>query len=48
MQVQPYLIFGGRCEEAIEFYKRALGARAMNRSPAPVTTGDEGERTCPR
>jgi PhnB protein len=24
--VQPYLFFGGRCEEAIEFYKRALGA----------------------
>ena len=27
MQVQPYLFFDGRCEEAIEFYKRALGAR---------------------
>jgi PhnB protein len=26
MQVQPYLSFEGRCEEAIEFYKRALGA----------------------
>jgi PhnB protein len=26
MQVQPYLDFNGRCEEAIEFYKRALGA----------------------
>jgi PhnB protein len=25
-QVQPYLFFDGRCEEAIEFYKRALGA----------------------
>ena len=24
--VQPYLFFEGRCEEAIEFYKRALGA----------------------
>jgi len=24
--VQPYLFFGGRCEEAIEFYKRTLGA----------------------
>ena len=23
MQVQPYLFFDGRCEEAIEFYKRA-------------------------
>ena len=27
MPVQPYLIFEGRCEEAIEFYKKALGAK---------------------
>jgi PhnB protein len=27
MQVQPYLFFNGRCEEAIEFYRRALGAK---------------------
>jgi PhnB protein len=26
MQVQPYLFFDGRCEEAIEFYRRVLGA----------------------
>src|SRR5882724_895037 len=26
MQVQPYLFFDGRCEEAIEFYRRAIGA----------------------
>ena len=26
MQVQPYLYFEGRCEEAIEFYRKALGA----------------------
>jgi PhnB protein len=26
MQAQPYLLFEGRCEEAIEFYRRALGA----------------------
>ena len=26
MQVQPYLFFEGRCVEAIEFYKKALGA----------------------
>jgi PhnB protein len=26
MQVQPYLIFDGRCDEAIEFYRGALGA----------------------
>lgn len=27
MQVQAYLFFDGRCEEAIEFYKTALGAK---------------------
>jgi len=26
-QVQPYLFFDGRCEEAIDFYKSALGAK---------------------
>ena len=26
MQVQSYLSFAGRCEEAVEFYRRALGA----------------------
>jgi PhnB protein len=26
MQVQPYLFFDGRCEEALSFYKKALGA----------------------
>jgi len=27
MQVQPYLSFEGRAEEAIEFYKKAVGAK---------------------
>jgi PhnB protein len=27
MQVQPYLSFEGHCEEAIEFYRKALGAK---------------------
>jgi len=27
MQVQPYLFFDGRCEEAIAFYKKAIGAK---------------------
>ena len=27
MQVLPYLFFDGRCEEAIEFYKKAVGAK---------------------
>jgi len=26
MQVQPYLFFDGRCDEALDFYKRAIGA----------------------
>lgn len=29
MLVQPYLFFGGRCEEAIEFYRTALGAEVQ-------------------
>ena len=29
MQVQPYLFFDGRCEEALEFYRTALGAEVM-------------------
>ena len=27
MNIQPYLSFDGRCEEAIEFYKSAVGAK---------------------
>src|SRR5689334_496182 len=26
MQVQPYLFFDGRCQEALDFYRKALGA----------------------
>ncbi len=26
MQVQPYLFFDGRCDEALNFYKKAIGA----------------------
>lgn len=26
MLIQPYLFFEGRCEEAVEFYRRELGA----------------------
>ncbi len=26
MQIQPHLCFEGRCEEAVEFYRKALGA----------------------
>ncbi len=27
MQVEPYLNFDGRCDEALEFYKKAIGAK---------------------
>lgn len=44
MQVQPYLFFDGRCEEAIEFYRNKLGAQvnALLRykdSPEPQPPG---------
>ena len=44
MQVQPYLSFDGRCEEAIEFYRRALGAEVkmlmrFKDSPEPCPEG---------
>ena len=29
MQVQPSLFFDGRCEEAVEFYTKTLGAEVM-------------------
>jgi len=42
--LQPYLFFEGRCEEAIEFYRRALGAEVMmlmryKESPEPHSPG---------
>ena len=27
MNLQPYLFFDGRCEEALDFYKKAIGAQ---------------------
>jgi PhnB protein len=44
MKVQPYLFFDGRCEEAIEFYKKALGAEVLmlmrfSDSPDPPPPG---------
>ncbi|MGQ0655674.1 MAG: VOC family protein, partial [Betaproteobacteria bacterium] len=40
MQVQPYLFFDGRCEQALEFYREALDAEVetlirFNESPDP-------------
>ena len=42
--VQPYLFFGGRCEEALDFYRAALGAQIeflmrYQESPEPLPPG---------
>jgi PhnB protein len=42
--IQPYLFFGGRCEEALEFYKAAVGAQTemvmlYKDSPEPMPAG---------
>ena len=42
--IQPYLFFGGRCEEALEFYRTALGAQVdflmrYKESPEPLPPG---------
>jgi PhnB protein len=44
MRVEPYLFFNGRCEEAVEFYKKALGAEVamlmrFKDSPEPHAPG---------
>lgn len=44
MPVQPYLMFNGRCDEAVEFYRRAVGAEVemllrFDESPDPVPEG---------
>ena len=42
--VQPYLFFNGRCEEALEFYRGAIGATVemmmrFKESPDPMPPG---------
>jgi PhnB protein len=42
--VQPYLFFNGRCQEAVEFYRKALGAEVemsmrYKESPEPPKPG---------
>ena len=42
--IRPYLFFGGRCDEALEFYKSAVQADVKflmryNQSPDPVPEG---------
>jgi len=45
MQIQPYLNFDGRCDDAIAFYKKALGAEVQTLmrfkdSPEPRAAGN--------
>jgi PhnB protein len=40
MKIEPYLFFNGRCEEAVEFYRQAVGAKVealirFKESPEP-------------
>jgi PhnB protein len=42
--VQPYLFFNGNCEQAVEFYRKALGAKIemmmrFKESPEPAPPG---------
>ena len=44
LAITPYLFFAGRCEEALNFYRDALGASIemmmrFDESPAPVPAG---------
>jgi PhnB protein len=57
MQVQPYLFFDGRCEEAVEFYKSKLGAKVemlmrFKDNPEPMPSkappGDKVMHACLR
>ena len=46
MKVEPYLFFEGRCEEALDFYRRALGAEVgmvMRYRDAPEAAAGGGE-----
>lgn len=51
MSVQPYLFFDGRCEEALAFYERTLGAKQQMLlrwrdcpDPAMSAPGDDPEK----
>ena len=46
MQLHPYLFFEGRCDEAIDFYRTALGAEVsflMRRKDSPERMGPPGD-----
>ena len=46
MQIQPYLFYNGRCDEAIDFYRATVGAEVtmlmrFRDSPEPASHGSE-------
>jgi PhnB protein len=48
MQVQPYLFFDGRCEQALAFYGKAVGAQVQTlirfkESPQPMQGSGAGQ-----
>ncbi len=48
MKVEPYLFFDGRCDEAVEFYRKALGAEVntllrFKDGPEPHEPGSENK-----
>ena len=47
MQVVPYLNFDGRCEEAIEFYRGAVGAEVTSLSRFKDMPGSEDHSMVP-
>ena len=49
MQVTPYLMLDGRCEEALEFYKKAIGAEVgvlmrFNEAPEGACAPSSGDK----
>ena len=47
MKVRPYLFFEGRCQEAIDFYRAAVGAEplaAMRYGDSPVPTNQPADQ----
>jgi PhnB protein len=43
MQVEAYLTFGGRCEEALKFYEKALGGRIVEAHRYAGSPMDNGQ-----
>lgn len=48
--VQPYMFFDGRCEEALEFYKKTLGAEVVMlmrfKDAPPMPEGESAPEGC--